>query len=66
MCEIDFGLVEDFRISSSEELLESSDTLKHKVVYIAEIIVHKCGAAAAPDIGTITNEFVEELKRVGS
>ena len=60
---VDF--VEDFAISASEELFESSDTLKYKVAYIAKFLVLEYGSAAEPNEDTILNDFVEELNREG-
>ena len=44
-------------------MLESSDNLRRKVVYIPEFLVHEYGLAAALKEDTRSNEFVEELNR---
>ena len=61
LCEKILTLLKIFRISVSKELLESSESLKHKVVYIAKFLVQKYGLAVAPEKDITWNEYVEEL-----
>ena len=62
LCEMSVGLVEDFQISASKKLFESSGILKHKVVNMAKFFVYKYVHAAKPEEDTASNEFVEEFR----
>ena len=51
-------------VEDTQNLLNSSDSLKHKVVYIGGFLVHKHGQ---PDVdeGEVSSEFLNELNRGG-
>ena len=65
LCETDIDIVKDFQIRASEKFLESSETVKHKVMDIAEFLVHKHGLAAEFEEDTALNQFVEDLNLAG-
>lgn len=65
LCESDIDSVDNFQIVYSEQLLASSDALKHKVVYIAGYLVHKYGLGEESEEDSVSNKFVEELDRGG-
>ena len=49
LCEEDIDLLESFQICNTGELLDSSDPLKQKVVFIAGYLVHKYGVTDASE-----------------
>jgi len=65
ICESDVDLVESFQLASSEKLLESSDALKHKVVYIAGYLVRKYGLNVECEEAPVATEFLDELNHGG-
>ena len=56
----------DTSIMETQELLDSDDSLKHKIVYIAGHLVHKFGKLLpASEEEEISSEFITELDRGG-
>ena len=58
----------ELSLSDTEELLKSSDTLKHKIIYIAGYLVHKFGdntyrEVEEGDCDLLSSEFLDELNR---
>ena len=56
-------IVENLSLADTQSLLESDDTLKHKVIYIAGYVTKKYGSNDATE--NISSEFLEELSRGG-
>ena len=62
--EEDLNIVGEFNIDYAQELLNSTDTLKHKVVYIAGFLSRKHQPAFETD-EVLSTEFLDELNRGG-
>ena len=62
--EEDLNIVGEFNIDNAQELLNSTDTLKHKVVYIAGFLSRKHQPAFETD-EVLSTEFLDELNRGG-
>ena len=62
--ETDIQLLHELSVEDTQNLLNSNDPLKHKVVYIGGFLVHKHGQ---PDVdeGEVSSEFLNELNRGG-
>ena len=62
--ETDIQLLHELSVEDAQNLLNSSDSLKHKVVYIGGFLVHKHGQ---PDVdeGEASSEFLNDLNRGG-
>lgn len=60
--EADIQLLHELSVEDTQNLQNSSDSLKHKVVYIGGFLVHKHGH---PDVdeGEVSSEFLNELNR---
>ena len=58
--EEDLNIVGEFNIDDAQELLNSTDPLKHKVVYIAGFLSRKNQQAFGTDV-VLSTEFLDEL-----
>ena len=58
-------MIEELDITETQNLLESSDILKQKVVYVAGFLVHKYNEPNVDEEEEISCEFISELNRGG-
>ena len=63
--EDDVEFLNDISLADTENLLESKDALKHKIVYIAGHLAHKFTEPEADPENEISSEFLDELNRGG-
>ena len=59
----DVNLIDGLYITSTQTLLESDDTLKHKVVYIAGFLARRYEQAETDEV--LSTGFLDELNRGG-
>ena len=62
---MDLELLNEISIEDTQQLLNSGDTLKHKVVYIAGFLVHKYDQPEVNPEDETSSEFLDELDRGG-
>ena len=55
----------DITICATQDLIDSSDTLKHKVIYIGGFLMQKINNEIETDENLVSSEFLEELNRGG-
>lgn len=66
--EVDLEQLQDVSIEDTQLLLESTDTLKDKVIYVAGFLTHRYGRSMASNPEeecSISSTFVQELDRGG-
>ena len=61
----DIDIIQELDIAETQNLLESSDIMKHKVVFIAGYLVHKHGELNVYEDEEVPCEFISELSRGG-
>ena len=64
----DLELVPEITINDTQTLLESNDTLKHTMVYVAGYLMRRFGTEhidEADDEPNVTSDFIKELDRGG-
>ena len=61
----DINIIQELDIAETQNLLESSDIMKHKVVFIAGYLVHKHGELNVYEDEEVPCEFISELSRGG-
>ena len=64
--DMDLELLNEINIEETQQLLNSGDTLKHKVVYIAGFLVHKHDQPEVNPEEETSSEFLNKLDRGGS
>ena len=62
--ETDIQLLHELSVEDTQNLRNSNDLLKHEVVYIGGLLVHKHGQTDV-DEGEVSSEFLNELNRGG-
>ena len=58
-------MIQELDIADTEILLEKSDIMKQKVVYLAGYLVHKYGDPDVNEDEEVPSEFISELSRGG-
>lgn len=61
----DIDLIQELDIADTQILLEKSDIMKQKVVYLAGYLVHKYGDPDVDEDEEVPSEFISELSRGG-